>query len=320
MRVVTSDLQEAIAAVSGIYCPHDVTVLESNRGIDAVLEASAGSRQQIVKLRYSAPVKIDAGHFENLLLFMSCIDGSAEATQGRNSVCWEKGKTLPLSPNLSSQLTFDRSFWQSAVRLDKSFVEDICCRLLNRPLEAPIRFALTPFSPHLEMAWRQALQTVEWLQTAKLLPNSATLRRLEEFLATLALESHPHNYSEALRRESASADPRLVREAERLMRQAGPDITIGEIASELRISPRSLQLGFREARRMTPTQVHRRIRLEIAREALLNPTTSTTVTSVAVSSGFLHLARFSSYYQSAFNETPNQTLRRSRAVGQSPLP
>jgi AraC-like DNA-binding protein len=315
MRVVTSDLREAIAAVSGVYCPHDVTVLESNRGIDATLEAQAGSRQQIVKLRYSAPVKIDAGHFDNLLLFMSCVDGSAEATQGRNSVRWEKGKTLPLSPNLSSQLTFDRRFWQSSIRLDKSFVEDTCCRLLNRPLEAAIRFELTPFNPHLEMAWQQALQTVEWLQTAKLPPNSATLRRLEEFLATLVLESHPHNYSEAVRRERTSADPRLVREAERLMRSAGPDITIGEVARELRISLRSLQLGFREARRMTPTQVHRQIRLQTAREALLNPTTSTTVTSVAVASGFLHLARFSSYYQSAFNETPGRTLRRSRPVG-----
>jgi AraC-like DNA-binding protein len=315
MRVVTSDLREAIAAVSGVYCPHDVTVLESNRGIEATLEAQAGSRQQIVKLRYSAPVKIDAGHFDNLLLFMSCVDGSAEATQGRNSVRWEKGKTLPLSPNLSSQLTFDRRFWQSSIRLDKSFVEDTCCRLLNRPLEAAIRFELTPFNPHLEMAWQQALQTVEWLHTAKLPPNSATLRRLEEFLATLVLESHPHNYSEAVRRERTSADPRLVREAERLMRSAGPDITIGEVARELRISLRSLQLGFREARRMTPTQVHRQIRLQAAREALLNPTTSTTVTSVAVASGFLHLARFSSYYQAAFNETPGRTLRRSRPVG-----
>jgi AraC-like DNA-binding protein len=315
MRVVTSDLREAIAAVSGVYCPHDVTVLESNRGIEATLEAQASSRQQIVKLRYSAPVKIDAGHFDNLLLFMSCVDGSAEATQGRNSVRWEKGKTLPLSPNLSSQLTFDRRFWQSSIRLDKSFVEDTCCRLLNRPLEAAIRFELTPFNPHLEMAWQQALQTVEWLHTAKLPPNSATLRRLEEFLATLVLESHPHNYSEAVRRERTSADPRLVREAERLMRSAGPDITIGEVARELRISLRSLQLGFREARRMTPTQVHRQIRLQAAREALLNPTTSTTVTSVAVASGFLHLARFSSYYQAAFNETPGRTLRRSRPVG-----
>jgi len=314
MRVATSDLREAIAAVSGVYCPHDVVVLESNRGIDAVLEASPGARQQIVKLRYSAPVRIDAGYFDNLLLVMGCVDGSAEATQGNNTVHWGKGKTLPLSPNLPSQLTFDRRFWQNSIRLDKAFVEEICSCLLNRPVENAIRFDLTPFSPNLETVWQQALQTVQSYQAAGLEPNSVTARRLEEFLATLLLESHPHNYSEALKSFSVPAGPRLVREAERLMRSAGPDITLSEIAKELRVSLRSLQLGFREARRLTPTQVHRQIRLESARHALLNPTTSTTVTSAAISSGFSHLSRFSDYYRSAFKEAPNQTLRRSKSI------
>ena len=157
MRLVTTDLQEAIAAVSSVYCPHDVKVLESNRGIDAVLEASGASRQQVVTLRYSAPVKIDAGTFENLLLFMTCVDGDAEATQGRHSVQWGKGRTLPLSPNVSSQLTFSRQFWQSSIRLDKDFVEGLCARLINRPLDVPLRFQLSPFSRELEAAWRRAL-------------------------------------------------------------------------------------------------------------------------------------------------------------------
>jgi AraC-like DNA-binding protein len=314
MRVVTSDLREAIAAVSGVYCPHDVKVLESNRGIDAVLEAHPGSRQQIVSLRYSAPVKIDAGRFENLLLFMTCVDGSAKATQGRHSVHWQKGRTLPLSPNLPSQLMFDRRFWQNSIRLDKAFVEDFCSRLLNRPIDQPIRFELTPFSQPLELAWQQAVQTMQIVQSAELVPSSTALRRLEEFMAALILESHPHNYSELLRNETTSADPRIVREAERLMKSAGPDISIGEIARELRTSLRSLELGFREARNMTPTQVHRQFRLEAARQALLDPTETTTVTSVAVTFGFLHLARFSQYYQSMFNEAPSHTLRRSKTT------
>jgi AraC-like DNA-binding protein len=315
MRVITSDLQEAIAAVSSVYCPHDVKVLESNRGIDAVLEAFPGSRQQIVSLRYSAPVKIDAGRFEDLLLFMTCVDGSAKATQGRNSVDWQKGKTLPLSPNIPSQLMFDRRFWQKAIRLDKTFVEDFCSRLLNRPIDRPIRFELTPFSQPLELAWQQAIKTIQLVQSADLARSSAALQRLEEFLAALILESHPHNYSELLRKERTFAEPRIIREAERLMKSAGPNISISEVAKELRISLRSLELGFRDTRKMTPTQVHRQFRLQGARQALLNPTESTTVTSVALTFGFLHLARFSHYYQSMFNEAPSHTLRRSKGTG-----
>jgi AraC-like DNA-binding protein len=315
MRVVTSDMEEAIAAVSRVYCPHDAKVLESNRGIDAVLESSGSGGRRVVTLRYAAPVKIDAGTFENLLLFMTCIDGAAEATQGKHSVQWGKGRTLPLSPNVSSQLTFDRRFWQSSVRLDKDFVEVLCSRLINRPLDVPLRFRLTPFSPELEAAWRQAVQMIRDCGSQELASAAQAWKHFEEFIGTLVLETHPHNFSDVLKKESSAADPRLVRNAEYLMQTEGPSITVSEVAKELRVSLRSLELGFRDARNMTPTQAHRQIRLSAAREALLNPTASTSVTSVAISAGFLHLARFSSYYQLAFGESPSQTLRRCRGGG-----
>jgi AraC-like DNA-binding protein len=315
MRLMTSDMQEAIAAVSCVYCPHEVKVLESNRGIDAVLESSGAGNRQVVTLRYAAPVKIDAGSFENLLLFMTCIDGAAEATQGRHSVRWGKGRTLPLSPNVSSQLTFDRRFWQSSIRLDKEFVEVLCSRLINRPLDVPLRFCLTPFSPELEVAWRQAVRMIRDCGSQELATAAQAWKHFEEFLGTLVLESHPHNFSDVLKKESSAADPRLVRNAEHLMQTGGPSFTVSEVAKELGVSLRSLELGFRDARNMTPTQAHRQIRLSAAREALLNPTPSTSVTSAAISSGFLHLARFSSYYQLAFGESPSQTLRRCRSGG-----
>ena len=312
MRVVTSDLQEAIAAVSRVYCPHDVKVLESNRGIDAVLESSGAAGRQVVTLRYAAPVKIDAGSFENLLLFMTCVDSNAEAIQGRHAVQWGKGRTLPLSPNVSSQLTFDRHFWQNSIRLDKDVVETLCSRLINRPLDVPLRFRLTPFSAELETAWGQALQIIRGCDGQGLALAAHAWKHFEEFLATLVLEAHPHNFSEVLKKESSAADPRLVREAEHLMRTGGPSITVSDVAKSLRVSLRSLELGFRDARKMTPSRAHRPIRLSAAREALLNPISSTSVTSVAISCGFPHLARFSSYYQLTFGETPSQTLRRCR--------
>ena len=67
-RMVTSDLSEAIAAVSRLYCPHDVTVRGREVPVSSRLEVLRGGPQPIVELRYSAPVRIDAGRFENLLL------------------------------------------------------------------------------------------------------------------------------------------------------------------------------------------------------------------------------------------------------------
>ena len=46
----TSDLAEAIDAVSCIYCPHEVEVRGSNRGVNAVLEVIHGGIQPVVGL------------------------------------------------------------------------------------------------------------------------------------------------------------------------------------------------------------------------------------------------------------------------------
>lgn len=313
MRIVTKDLHEAIDAVTSVYCPHDVHVMESNHGIDAVLETSALSRQQAVALRYSAPVEIDAGNFDNLLLFMTCVDGAAVATQGRRTAEWGAGSTLPLSPGVSSQLVFNRRFWQRSIRLDRHFVEELCARLINRPLDFPLRFQLTPFEATLEATWQQMLSVGGDFESEGIALPPRTLKRYEEMLAILVLETHPHNYSDVLKRETSAVEPRLVREAEHLMRTGDPEMTVSEIAKTLRVSLRGLELGFREARRATPTGVHRRIRLKAARAALLDPTGQTSVTSVAIACGFSHLARFSRYYQDEFSESPRQTLRRGRA-------
>ena len=314
MRLVTRDLDKAVEAVTSVYCPHSVKVLESNNGIDAILETSARTQQQAISLRYSAPVQINACNFDDLLLFMTCVDGAAAARQGPHSAEWIAGSTLPLSPGLSSQLVFNRQFWQRSIRLERRFVEDVCSRLINRPLDKPLRFGLSPMAPKLEKTWQRttALGVDIDKQEAALPPHA--LHRYEEMLALLVLEWHPHNFSNALERETSATVPRLVREAEHLMRTGHFDLTVSDIAATLRVSLRSLELGFREARNSTPMQIHRQIRLRAARETLLNPGLGTSVTSVAFSCGFAHLSRFSRYYRAEFGELPHMTLRRGRPI------
>ena len=79
LELSTPDLAEAIAAVSKVYCPHEVKILGSNRGVRTNLAALERPRHSIVSLRYSAPVHIDAGNFDDLMLMMTCTDGSARA-------------------------------------------------------------------------------------------------------------------------------------------------------------------------------------------------------------------------------------------------
>lgn len=135
---------------------------------------------------------------------------------------------------------------------------------------------------------------------------------VEEFMLSLVLKHHPHNYTDDLQRRARSAPPRLIREAEQLMRTGDASLTVSRIASHLNVSLRSLEAGFQEHRRTTPIARMREIRLQRVRKQLLSADEATSVTSVALENGFLHLPRFSGYYRTAFGETPVATLRRNR--------
>ncbi|HYE39545.1 MAG TPA: AraC family transcriptional regulator [Ramlibacter sp.] len=313
-RMVTSDLSEAIAAVSRLYCPHDVTVRGREVPVSSRLEVLRGGPQPIVELRYSAPVRIDAGRFENLLLVKTCVEGSATTRQDDASCSLAPGRTVPLSPSADTVLDFEAGFVQRSIRLSMEGMNRLCASHLNRPLDEQVRFELRPFSSALERAWSDAAGLVLRYERQGLALPPASAARLDEFMLALLLELHPHNHSEAMREPHALSTPRAVREAEHLMRTAPPGAgrTISAIARAVGVSMRSLEAGFREWRQVTPSQFFRRVRLAAAHAELSQPDESTTVSMVALSHGFPHLSRFSAYYRAEFGENPGQTLLRAR--------
>jgi AraC-like DNA-binding protein len=81
------------------------------------------------------------------------------------------------------------------------------------------------------------------------------------------------------------------------------------------VAPRTLETHFREFLGTTPLGWVRQARLVRARQALLDPAESTSVTRVAMDSGFTQLGRFAAHYCRQFGEVPSQTLRRARQSG-----
>jgi AraC-like DNA-binding protein len=311
LRLRTADLDEAIDAVTRVYCRHSLHIHGSNRGASSELEVNRAGALRIVTLKYSAPVHIDAD-FKRLMLMMSCTSGSAWARQGRSEASWRSGQTLPMSPDVSSQLAFDAGFAQRSVRIDLALLDELCASRLGRGLDDPVRFLLLPFSRELENAWQSAMNLALAYEAAGVqLPPRAS-KAFDEFMLSLLLDLAPHNYSEEIKRPHPLAAPRTLREAERLMREADGVASVHEIAAALAVSVRSLQAGFREWKQETPVAFMRRLRLAAAREQLSHPSAQTTVADVALSCGFLHLPRFAQYYRAAFDEHPSETLRSAR--------
>ena len=198
---------------------------------------------------------------------------------------------MPCRQISPSRLMFDRRFWQNSIRLDKAFIEDFCSRLLNRPISRPIRFELIPFSQPLELAWQQAVKTIQFVRSVDLARSSATLQQLQKLLAALILvKSHPHNYSELLRNERTSAEPQIIREAE-INAVGGAERLNGEVAKELRVQPEEPGARISRCPQHDANASASPIPLQSARQALASSTPSTTVTSVRpVTFGFASCA------------------------------
>ncbi len=305
-------LDEIARTVSDLYCPHTMTSKGISANVPPNVAVLRQGLQPVIELRYGLPVVVDAGQFPQLLLMQTCLDGTGTATQASVSANWRRGQTLPLSPGVSTQLEFDARYAQRSVRLDICRAETLCARLINHDLDRPLQFELRPFSEQLEKMCSQALDLLLTVENGELRSSSVAASSLDEFLLSLLLTNHPHNYTKELQREVQPAPPRLIREAEYLMANGDTALTVSRIAAHLRVSLRTLEAGFQECRGISPARRLREIRLGRVREQLLSAPEGTSVTSVATENGFLHLPRFSAYYRAAFGEAPNATLRRSR--------
>ena len=133
-----------------------------------------------------------------------------------------------------------------------------------------------------------------------------------------AVLSLPNSHSEILRdgRRVEKQTPSLVRMAEEFLEaNAANPVTISDVVAECGCSRRALFNAFRRHRNYTPLQFLTASRLRRARNALLQPSPTDTVSSIATECGFSHLGRFSKAYRELFDENPSKTLSRARGFG-----
>ena len=306
------DLDEAVQVVGQIYDPHQLSLHRRAAALDVSLDITGAKTWPIVRLCYGASVRVDTD-FRDLMLIKRCVEGTGKVRQGGKHAQWRPGSIIPISPNLGTVLDFEQEFASISLKLDTRRLELLCSRWLGHPVDEGLRFALTPFSRTLQRAWNSTLAVLESGGFGvNELPQAAEAA-LEEFVLTLLLRGHPHNFSEELERPERRPVSRLVRRAVQFVEEhAGSALTTSEIAAGIGASVRALQAGFRKWRQVTPTKYLRTVRLQRVRDALLQAEPSTTVTDVALDHGFLHLGRFSQHYKRAFGENPAATLARTR--------
>ncbi len=114
-------------------------------------------------------------------------------------------------------------------------------------------------------------------------------------------------------RKALSAGARYVAKAEEYMRaNLDEPLTVSEIAAAIGVSPRSLQLAFREMRSAAPREILALMRLHLVHEKLRSDKSGAGVTDIALECGVVNIGRFASSYREMYGEKPSTTRRRAR--------
>lgn len=103
----------------------------------------------------------------------------------------------------------------------------------------------------------------------------------------------------------------VVAAATEIMRdQAGVRLTVADIARQVCVSERALQLSFRRQLGLSPREQLRDLRLDqVRRDLLMTAAEEKSVSRIAADWGFAHLGRFAASYRRKFGENPSQTAR-----------
>ena len=227
---------------------------------------------------------------------------------------------LVISPGTAYSLALDADSPQTIVRIEREAMERQLSRMVGRRLDQPIEFTpVGDLTTDSASRWHGALQILssEVLSQASLVQQGFGAGSLEELIISTLLYVQESNYSERLRaRPRLSGRAAVRRSVEYIESHLAEPITLSDIAAYARMSPRSIQVGFREDLDTTPIAFIRERRLEAVRRTLLAalPREGITVTDAAMRWGFTHLGSFSVVYRQRFGESPSETLRGSRSA------
>lgn len=202
------------------------------------------------------------------------------------------------------------------LRISQTAVTRQLTALLGEPVYGPSEFA-----PIMNLAEgygrtfaRYLLLAVTDFQRADPIPwTPITVSGFEDFMISKILLSHPHNYTEALRRAAKPVAPRDVKRAlEYMDAQLGSPISIADIAETSGIAGRTLFKHFQDFHGISPMRYVRNARFAKVREALMRAEPEESVTAIAMNWGFSHMGRFALEYRKRFGESPSESLRRRR--------
>lgn len=311
------DLDEARERVAAVFCPHRLETLGGARGLfDARHHHLPGQRLSLNYIEYGAKTLIAPGELQGFYLLQIPLDGGAEITNGRDTYLSTPDRAAIVNPHLPTRMTWEEGTRQVLVQISRRAMQDHLAQLLGGPSDRPLTFQgpidlrQGPGAALRRMVMWLVAETDAGSPPIGPAPMAGLMAHQIESTVLSGLLETPHDHAAQLARLRAAPRPRHLRLAEEFIAaNLDQPVTLEDVAAAAGISPRGLQMAFREWRGTTPLGFWREARLARAHADLLSAPPGTRVTDVALRWGFTHFGRFSELYRARYGLCPRDTLR-----------
>jgi AraC-like DNA-binding protein len=314
-RRTTGDRDEAERVITELYLPNRLDLSRGSARLDMEVSGLRLGALTIGRLTYGRRVRLRTADAENFHVNIP-LRGRAGSRSGTGEpVTTVAGEGLVFSPGAPAEMSWSADCEQLCLMIPKACLEAELEQLLGRSLRGRLIFDFTAdlHSP-LGRRWGTVLNLLvdELDHPTDVGRNPLLGRHLEGLVLDGLLLGQQHSHSDAAARGGQVRLGAAIKHAVELLeeRPSEPWTTV-RLATEVHLSVRALQEGFRRDLATPPMAYLRQVRLRRAREALqAADRDATTVGAVALSLGILHLGRFAAAYRDAYGEAPSDTLNR----------
>lgn len=311
-RIRTRDRDEAEHIVTQAYLPHRL-LTTADAEIDMKLTSAHFGEVTTGLLSYGKTVHLQTADATQFHVNITVEGRAASRAGNEDPIMTTAGQAMVFPVGQPAQLTWSADARHLCLMASRASLEGELEQLLGRSLPARLAFE-HGLRTEVTRRWQPVLDLVqqELEDPQGLLTRSRVARHVEGLIVDGLLLTQPHNYLDLLLKEAPpGAAGAVARAVELLEERPGEPWTVVRLAQEVHLSVRALQYGFKRDFDMPPMAYLKRVRLRHARMALLaSHPESTTVRSVALEYGFLHMSRFAAAYRKAFGEQPSETLAR----------
>jgi AraC-like DNA-binding protein len=315
-RLSTSDLYRVHAHMSDVLMPHSISTV-GHSPIAFTHNQAALKNVSFNSIDYGMPrgrVVISAPEVSHFL-FQFSLSGSCEVRRGREAITVPPGHMLVIGPGRDLTVSLPADYRHFTARVPVAAMESALARQLGYRPGSTIRFNREPLPEDGRIAPLVGLiETIcaDLNRTAPTYTHARVGETLEASLIDVLLMTVPHSYSDDLAAPVQRPAAYYVRRVEEYIHQKAPEtVTLDDLIAVSGVSARALHAGFRRFRDTTPMKYLKAYRLDLARRTLLNGADrGSSITDVAMASGFAHLSKFARDYALRFGETPSATRQR----------